>query len=453
VSLLVLALVGLGEPIPVRTHVEGETVLVLLEADTPIGRIEADGAARILSVEASEDALSWRPVDVDRLPIRARALRLRLRGGDGGVRVFAPAETIVVRVTDFRAEAGENEATVRYRTSFPVSTAILYGFDLQSLQQSAIHSPDRRTDHAVTLPALLPGTAYEVWVLVDGRPVGVGRDRPFEFTTAGTPFPRVVRTEVLERGTDRLKIRFRTNVPTTARLAWGERVDAVLRSDRRGTTHVFDVPALRPRTEYVYHVVLEDAGGRKMTMPAATVRTDEANVGRGRPVDGTFTHLAEGMTPGPVLPRVTDGRLDYFEGMATSGDPGETDQWVRLDLGSSLDVEEIEVIWRGNAYARAFVVAVGATPDEARYPGGPFDAAEGEFSRSERGDPLRHVRVPVRDGPVRFITIFVPRGSGYQAREGWRFVQLAEVKAHLRPGPAHRSASAQRTHDMHGGAE
>lgn len=448
-GLLVLALVALGEPIPVRTVAEGETVMVLLEADTPIGRIEADGD--VLSIEASEDALSWRPVGLEGLPIRARALRLRIRGGGGGVRLFAPAETIAVLVSDFRVEAGEYEATVRYRTSFPVTSSILYGFELQGLQQSGPQSPERRTEHAVTLPALLPGTEYQVWVLADGRPVGAAADRPFRFTTAGSPFPRVVETEVLERGAERLKIRFRTNVPTTARLVWGERVDEVFRSDRRATEHVFDVPNLRPRTEYAYHVVLEDAEGRKMTMPRATVSTDEANAARGRPVEGTFTHLTESMEPGPVLPRVTDGRLDYFEGMATSGDPGETDQWVRIDLGAAREIEEVEVIWRGNAFPRAFYVVVGAEAGEARYPGGPFDAGGGDFSRSERGDPLRHVRVPVTDGPVRFITVFVPRGSPYQAREGWRWIQLAEVKAHLRPGRRDRSASAQQD-AQHGGA-
>lgn len=464
-AVLLAGLLAAGPAVPANVVAEGETAYAWVQADSPIERIEVEwggAAGRVVDLAASEDALSWAPVrfraatgGVEAEPFAARAVRVVADAPVAGLRLFAPGGPLVVRVSDLRVEAGEYEATVRYRTSYPVPTEILYGFDPEHLQPLGAHSAERRREHSVTLPALLPGTEYGVWVLV-GADSAIGRTErePFTFTTAGRPYPRVVRTEVIERGTDRLKIRFRTNVPTKASLAWGATLDAVFRSERLATVHTFEIDrGLRPRATYAYTVVLEDAEGRKMTMPPAEVSTAEANAARGAAVTGTFTELTESMEPGPALARVTDGRLDYFEGMASSGDPSETDQWVRIDLGRPRVLEEVEVAWRAVACPKAFFVVVGETEGEMRYPGGPYDAEAGEVSRSERGDPIRHVRIDPGLAPVRFITVFVPKGSAYHVMfEGWKYVQLAEVKAHLRPGVDDRSASAQPTRAIgHGG--
>lgn len=437
-------------------------LFLLLDEEALLEAVVVHGSMRFgsITVELSEDALAWTRVEVTvrrgarpgevRLvfpePVLARAIMLTIpfEGASlslGGVRVLAAAPDLPNVTSVAVSELAEGAATVSWRTDRPATTMLLYGFRPDGMKTWGDPGYERRKDHNVRLTGLLPGTEYRAWIVV-GRDsvVGSAPGQPIRFRTTGTPLPFATGFRHA-LGRDSAVIRFQVNIPARAVLEWREVGSEAVRpasseaGEALATDHAVRLEGLEPRGRYEYQVIATDSRGRATATPWIAFATEPFNLAEGRPAAGTFSVLLEEQAAAdtrPALARVTDGRNDYFRGMATSGDPGETDQWVEVDLGQPSRLATIEMIWRGNAYPRSYYVMTSTDRVNWSYPGFGIDAEAGEFERSSGGDPLRRVRLGVDAAEaVRYIRIFIPRGSAFQSRtSSWRFVQLAEIEAH-----------------------
>ena len=132
-----------------------------------------------------------------------------------------------------------------------------------------------------------------------------------------------------------------------------------------------------------------------------------------------------------MLSRITDGTLDYFKGMATSGDPKNADQWVKIDLGDIFTLDKILTFWRGTAYPNQFSLLVSLDGKAWKTISDDLDAGRGEISRSESGDPLMIVTTDAEKSMARFVKLFVQKGARcYQKHRNFHFVQLFEIKVY-----------------------
>lgn len=351
-----------------------------------------------------------------------------------------PAGPVAFSVSDVRIAAYEDRAVIRWKTNLPTGSSVLYapiGWSRDRLRRAGQESFEVSTEHEIEVRNLLPGTDYYFYIEAGPEVFGRTHEEPFRFRTEGIPLPHAAERS-LDIGTETVVFRFRSNIPAKPTLVLlGEGGFEKRLSGPMGVEHILRAEGLEPRAEYRYRLVWEDKAGRVLEEAEESFRTLGDNIALGRPVEGTFNALLvpdqlEGETP-PIR-RATDGRDDYFTGMATSGDPAETYQWITVDLGRLVPLRTIEVVWRGNACPLQFFVLAGADTENWIYPTLALSAADGAFERSSRGDPLYRVVVPMEAfPPVRFVQVFVPRGAPIRTKlPSWRFVQLAEVEAYPR---------------------
>lgn len=395
---------------------DGATVL-LLKNEAVLSGVVIRGDPKNLAI--SQDAITWITVAFTRegdeirfAPTPARAVRIE---GVEVIRLIA-AEGDRIRVSDIKTESiTENFVVVKWKTSFPVKTALLYGAREGEMRPCHELSSELRTDHEARLTGLLPGIDYKYWILLS-KDHAIG---PKTFRTAGIPLP-FASDPIVSVGRDTATLKFSTNIPARAELE-GD----IAGSSREGREHRVALAGLEPRKTYRYQIVATDARGRATATPAYEFTTAPFNLALEKTGTGTFIRRLADQTAGGA----TDGRYDYFEGMVTSGDPSETDQWIEVDLGRAEKIETIETIWRGNAYPKDFYVLTSLDHENWSYAGFNLDAATGSTERSERGDPLLRIVTPASD--ARYIRIFIPKGSPTLVRSrDWDFVQLAEIEAH-----------------------
>lgn len=427
--------------------------------------LSAHDRLETVEIAYSPDAINWTPLEKIEMeerqgesilrfaPRAVRALRITVTtdkrpwhmGGIELVRFEKPS----IDVSQVRVEEiGENSAVVKWTTNYPVRTRLLYGYRLDNLQTLNSPSFDFQTEHSVRLEGLLPGLDYYVWILAEDRAFGRAADHPWVFKTAGTPFPMPYH-ETVRTGLDTAHLTFVTNIPSLTWIEWrrsdgesefdGDPVGVVVTGGNPELSHAVEIAGLEPRRTYDWRIICEDTAGRKTTTPWLKFSTATFNLAKGKPATGTFNLLLDEQRSEdnrPALERITDGRLDYFTGMATSGDPEETHQWVEVDLGEARELSTIELIWRGNAYPASFSVMTSPDGTNWSYPAVGISAATGREERSSRGDPLRRIVLSAPENQkVRFIKVFIPKASPYFTRaRSWNFVQLAEIEAHGRWG-------------------
>jgi hypothetical protein len=212
------------------------------------------------------------------------------------------------------------------------------------------------------------------------------------------------------------------------------KLDKVAINAESGAENSAVLTDLKPRTTYFYQIKTTDFYGNAVTSKAGSFATAAENIALKKKVMGTFTIYPpkdKYVTPGngdEVLSRITDGKMSYFNSMATSGPVPASDQYVVIDLGSSQNIKSIVTYWRKLAYPESLTVQVSNDNSTWTTLASGVDVGSGAFVRSEAGDPLQAVNIT--GASCRYIKLLIAKGSPFFHKHAeWDYVQLAEVQA------------------------
>ena len=327
-----------------------------------------------------------------------------------------------------------HNAVIVWSTDTVTSGQIEYGLTTATASQLSLVL-DQDAHHQTLLFGLPEGEDHVCRITARGAGTKI-QSGWLPFRTRGIPMPKVINAGVSALAKDGGTLTWTSNVPVKGIFECGYDTAYGIQKaeDRFSPYHEITVTRFYPRERVFYRIRGTDDRGYVMPERRGEFVTMEDNIAVRAKVDGTFIRNPE---PGfvrdtpPILDRVTDGILNYFTGMATSGDPAGDTQWVQIDLGSVNLVGQILTYWRQLAYPMKF--SVQGSIDGVRWMdfGDTFDAGAGSSARSQSGDPMWEHVVNVRNLVLRYIRVDVPQGAPYYKRfDNYRFVQMFELKVY-----------------------
>lgn len=382
-----------------------------------IGYREKGGSAAWSAAILSLGFLSLFPIPYTLSPLHAYALSF---------------DTLCVEKID------THSAMVRWVTDGPSNGQVRYGLNTREASKMSLELMMDR-DHRTFLHGLLEGEIYMYQVIARGEMEGEVRSAWKEFQTSGVPAPKIRSVEMAEVTKEGGRMIWRANIPVKGIFECGYDTSFAFRQaeDRFAPAHEVHIKRFSPRRQINYRILAEDARGLRAPLYEGSFMTAEHNIALRMPVRGTFTANAEPSaikdTP-PILARVTDGKLDYFEGMASSGDPARADQWVEVDIGKIERVDQVLTYWWQLAYPKKFTIKASLDGERWDTLGDTHDASAGVSMRSATGDPLWEHTADVGNRVYRYIRVEVPMGSPYHKRfSKYNFVQMFELKIYPPP--------------------
>ncbi|HPG30581.1 MAG TPA: discoidin domain-containing protein [bacterium] len=191
-----------------------------------------------------------------------------------------------------------------------------------------------------------------------------------------------------------------------------------------------EISNLKPHKEYEYTLNIYNEKKSKFT-ETGILLTKEKNIGLNKKTEGTFTVNPEEKyikNEPPIIERITDGRLNYFTGMATSGNIKNENQSVIIDLENNINIEKIKVYWRGLAYSKDYMILLSSDKKKWDIAATKIDASKGASAQSETGDPMFVNEIEINKN-ARYARLWIPQNSGFYCKHNnWNFVQLFEVE-------------------------
>ncbi|MBI4178787.1 discoidin domain-containing protein [bacterium] len=331
------------------------------------------------------------------------------------------------------ASVDTHGAQIRWVTDAPSNGNIYYGLRVGEATRTMLVI-DQAKDHLTGLYGLEEGENY-VFRITARDTAGKRETSDWHtFRTLGDAAPRIVKVDQVHPRMDGGKFVWRANVPVQGTFECGYDTTYGFQTEEKtyNIAHEVLVQRFRPRRRIQYRITARDRRGREAPEWIGTFTTAEDNIAAKAKTTGTFTRNPEPNfipdTP-PIIDRITDGALNYFHSMATSGDPDKDTQWVEIDLGKIQIVGQVLTYWRQLAYPLKF--AVKGSLDGERWVdlGDTHNAATGAVVRSYTGDPVLEHVVPVGGMVLRYVRVEVPKGAPYHKRfDNYRFVQLFELK-------------------------
>ncbi|HPP88053.1 MAG TPA: discoidin domain-containing protein, partial [bacterium] len=194
---------------------------------------------------------------------------------------------------------------------------------------------------------------------------------------------------------------------------------------------VVKIENLKSGAAYEYELILMNEKNVEL-IDSGIIKTLDNNIALNKKVEGTFD-----INPEPnvianspsIISRITDGKIHYFTGMATSGNVKEAQQNVIIDLEEEQFIEKIKVYWRAIAYSKNYYVMISSDKKKWNYIGKNIDASKGITMRSESGDPL-FVNEIAANNKARYIRIWLAKNSEFYCKfDNWNFVQIFEIEA------------------------
>lgn len=326
-------------------------------------------------------------------------------------------------------------AVVVWNTDAPTNGQVAYGLNLKEANRVSLVL-DSSKGHRTFLGGLLEGEYYVVRITARDTGSGAVLSNWYAFRTLGIPAPKVVEFQIEKLTIEGGTVVWKSNIPVRGLFECGYDTTYKFKKEEKefGAIHQVTITRFAPRRRLLYRITGEDDRGLKMPEWKGDFLTAENNVAVGAPVTGTFIRNPEPsfITDTPsILSRVTDGLLDYYKGMSTSGDPSDTDQWVEIDLGRIEVVKNVLTYWRELAYPQMFTIR--ASINQIRWDtlGDTFNASTGELVRSRTGDPVLEHIVDAQKRIYRYVRVEIPKGSPYYKRfDKYKFVQLFELKVY-----------------------
>ncbi len=361
----------------------------------------------------------------------------RIKSRDGKVRLSEikiwKSENITPYIRDIKLiKITTNSAIFKWQTDYETAGQIRYGVKVDEINQIKVE-PVFTTKHKLKLENLLPGKLYYYQIIALTPDNRIITSKLKKFKTKGIPYPEILSVKVIATYNSatfyingNLKMKYTIEYKSENR-------KVIKRSRGYSKKAVLNIKNLRPLTEYEYKITAIDKRGFK-TEYTGKFTTGEHNIALGKKVEGTFTNHYIGdifTLKGDILKRVTDGSFSYKDGMAVSGDPAFSSQFVIIDLGRVYEIEKIITYWRALAYPYFYYLY--------------FSKDKKEWKRykniinlkDKKKIYIKGVGVPLKIGETkvnlktRYIKIFIPRNVPYYRKfPHYRFLQLMEVKVY-----------------------
>lgn len=401
-------------------------------------------------VEMSPNAIGYQALEIGE---KTSYIRVRIPGKKGDSFRIAEIEcnSEVASVELFapvRIEAANVETTsaiINASFTKPVRLSVSYGLEPRpDAMKSFTEYTSYQHSYQIRLSELAEGLNYyaRVKAITAEGEVYVTEDTNFvHIKLLGTPPLRVVTTGVGYISPLAISIVIQTNIPSHAVYYFGQgsAFTNIGTHPNYDTYHVFEFKDLHPMTAYNYMVFLSDHRGMNIVLPKSNVSTAEINIAKHkRVIAGTFTQLREpGFQGGAhsmgdtVLQRLTDGRDDYFNGMAHSEGLTAADQYAVIDLGREYALESHATMWRQLAFPKYYEIytSVDNKTWTKNLSIGSDRIDNAIHKRSGGGDPLLVCGAPFNERVrARYVKLLIPRKTPfYRKHKTWSNVDLAEI--------------------------
>lgn len=355
-------------------------------------------------------------------------------------------------------EKTEHTVTISWKTTIPMTGNVRYGTDRSAMDQ-LVYLIGPETEFLVTLSNIPEGS--EVWFRIEGMDTGGESYRTpiYMEETVGNPPLKVVLEGWDELGDSGGVYRIATRVPTKFWFEAGLRKDLLegenfpardeegtgweLQGESKGLFRTEQMEFSRGHKVYLknfppmrriyYHCLFEDTLGRRLVTEVKFIQTKEKNIALGKPVRGTFTRNPDPQfITGPgANERVTDGDMTYTKGMATSGDPMTSENWLVVDLLTPEEIDTVVTYWRRIARPLNFELYGSLDGNDWKAIALRQTSESGSDGGSDSGDPLKIVETDANGMLSRYIKLRIPQGALYYSkRRAMNFVQLFELKVY-----------------------
>ncbi len=412
-------------------------------------RFEGKAPARH-NVDMSSDAVGWRAYELGE---KALYLKIRMPAKDGDIFKIAEIELQSEAVGDEAfipdtfgvTDIETTSVTLHVVFPKPFKLSVTYGLEArQDAQTNFTEFTSYLTTYKVPVTGLIEGQDYFIRIKaisISGDVFAMEDTTFIQFRLKGIPPLKVVKSGVAYVNPLAISLVVQTNIPAHCIFYFGEgmMMNQIMSKPEFETNHIFEFKNLWPNRLYSYMAHITDFRGLTITLPKQQITTSVLNIARGkRVIEGTFSQLREpgwqggGHNQGDtVLQRITDGKNDYFTGMAHSGNVKQADQYAVIDLGKVYTLESHSIGWRKLAYPNYYEIwlsvdkkdwkkAFALTPDRR---------VGGQEMRSGGGDPLLiHGGQFYAQYSARYVKLFIPKGvDHYVKHRDWVNVDLAEL--------------------------
>ncbi|MBN1899193.1 MAG: discoidin domain-containing protein [Spirochaetes bacterium] len=329
-------------------------------------------------------------------------------------------------------KVSENGAIIEWETSLPAQGMVKYGVN-QSELFGISYDVSVKKSHSLNLGNLKKGTIYYFAIVASTKdhkivsPVN-------QFRTEGIPDLDIIINQIIDITKDSAKIGWAFTQPVWTTLKYVEvpKTDYVEhKADKMDSSGTFILKKLKPDTSYYYVIEGKDEKGKSVKSPIRQFKTARWNKALSKKAEGTFIHYLEDDPyydkKSPVLERITDGRLNYFNSMAVSGPVAKESQYVIIDLGQVRSVKAIEVYWRALSYSRDYALYTSRDKKNWEIVQEHIDAGTGQGIRGEKGSPIVYNRINCQK-KARYVKMEVKKESQvFNKHKKWLFVQIMEI--------------------------
>lgn len=329
----------------------------------------------------------------------------------------------------------ETSALIEWTTTLPSSSQIKYGDDPNALF-SVLYDVGIQTEHSLSLYGLKKGTKYyfKIVSIISNEQI---TSPVFEFQLKGIAQLKLIRNEIVKLEKNTAFVAWEYNRPVKNMIHYSESNQQsflMIENEKVEKNGVFKIKNLKPLTSYQYYL-LGQIKDEKIESKINYFKTSEWNIAFNKPVKGTFTNylrfdtLFDSNTD--MLKRVTDNKLNYFTGMAVSGNVNQEEQYVVIELQQEYEIDKVIVYWRALSFSKDYSILISLDNKNWTVLADKIDAYQGLGMRGEKGDPIKYNVLDAQNQVARYVKILVKKDSAfYNKHRDWNFVQLMEVKVY-----------------------
>lgn len=326
----------------------------------------------------------------------------------------------------------KNSAGVCWHTEEETIGQINYGVSMKQMYNVAVDA-NKGYKHCVYLRSLLKGTTYYYRIMIntEDKPV---MSKVYLFQTKGIPLPVLMDIKTKTLKPESAQLNYIINTPCQITLSYlnknnsKKKTITIKEYQEKG---ILELKNLIPETIYYYSLELKNTTGEHIKTGVFHFTTPVNNLALYKKVIGTFDQIPKDpfiSRTTPVLNRITDGMLNYFHSMATSGKVKKNDQFIIIDMGKTIQFSRVFIYWHALACHKDYTISTSIDSKKWQIQAQKINARKGKSIKGEKNVPVVFNEVSFKPIKARYIKLFIKKDSSFYVRSNsWDFVQLMEV--------------------------